>query len=70
MVIVLVPTGTPFSADRRLEAERHHFGQRTTAAPHNITAAKLHRAYSATDGAAPMWPPLLQAPQAALLHLL
>jgi hypothetical protein len=27
-VIVLVPTGTPFSADRRLEAERHHFGQK------------------------------------------
>jgi hypothetical protein len=27
MVIVLVPTGTPFSADRQLAAERHHFGQ-------------------------------------------
>jgi hypothetical protein len=26
MVIVLVPTGTPFSADRQLEAERGHFG--------------------------------------------
>jgi hypothetical protein len=25
-VTVLVPTGTPFSADRRFEAERHHFG--------------------------------------------
>jgi hypothetical protein len=32
MVTVLVPTGTPFSADRRSEAERHHFGHENKAA--------------------------------------
>jgi hypothetical protein len=33
MVIVLVPTGTPFSADRQLEAERRHFGHDNNRGP-------------------------------------
>jgi hypothetical protein len=32
-VIVLVPTGTPFSADRQLEAERRHFGHDNNGGP-------------------------------------
>ena len=30
-----------FSADLPFEADRHHFGQRTTAAPRNVTAAEI-----------------------------
>jgi hypothetical protein len=40
MVTVLVPTGTPFSADRRSEAERHHFGHENNGGRGNITAAE------------------------------
>src|SRR5215211_5614253 len=40
MVTVLVPTGTPFSADRRLEAERHHFGHENNGGRGNVTAAE------------------------------
>src|SRR5215213_1109801 len=40
MVTVLVPTGTPFSADRRSEAERHHFGHKNNGGRGNVTAAE------------------------------
>jgi hypothetical protein len=32
-VIVLVPTGTPLSADRQLEAERRHLGHDNNSGP-------------------------------------
>ena len=40
MVTVLVPTGTPFSADRRSEAERHHFGHENNGGRGNVTTAE------------------------------
>ena len=51
MVIVLVPTGTPFSADRQLEAERHYFGYKDKPRRAHLTTAESPRAYSATNGA-------------------
>jgi hypothetical protein len=52
MVTVLVPTGTPFSADRRLEAERHHFGHENNGGSGNVTAAEISfPAYFATKAA-------------------
>jgi hypothetical protein len=40
MVTVLVPTGTPFSADRRSEAEQHHFGHENNGGRGKVTAAE------------------------------
>src|SRR5829696_5082850 len=40
MVTVLVPTGTPFPADRRSEAERHYFGHGYNGGRGNVTAAE------------------------------
>jgi hypothetical protein len=53
MVIVLVPTGTPFSADRQLEAERGHFGP----ANHNSTANDSTAGISIGLLVPPMAPP-------------
>jgi hypothetical protein len=39
-VIVLVPTGTPFSADRRWKPIRRHFGH-----DNHSGAAQRHRSY-------------------------
>jgi hypothetical protein len=55
MVIVLVPTGTPSSADRQLEAERGHFGQANHSRTANDSTAGISiDASLATNGTAPV----------------
>jgi hypothetical protein len=63
-VTVLVPTGTPFPADRRLEAERHHFAQKNrSGVVQRNRCRNLLQAHFATDGAAGGIRRLLQVPQ-------
>jgi hypothetical protein len=51
-VIVLVPTGTPFSAYRQLEAERHHLVKEQQRRGATESLPNLLRAHLATNGTA------------------
>src|SRR6266545_5270239 len=55
IVIVLVPTGTPFSADRRCNPIRRHFGHDNHSGATSPHLLNLYRGHVATDGAAGAW---------------